>query len=93
MRLIASAKRELERGERQLAAAWLTEHAARFPSGVFATEREALRVLARCAERKDPRLAERFAASHPSSPLAERLLRACSTTARASAVDFPKVDK
>jgi hypothetical protein len=92
MRLIASAKRELEAGKRQLASAWLTEHAARFPNGVFASEREALRILLRCGERRDPKLAERFVASHPSSPIAERLLRACSSAAApsSSAVDFPK---
>lgn len=92
MRLITAAKRGLEQGKRQLASASLTEHAARFPNGVFASEREALRILLRCGERKDPKLAERFVASHPSSPIAERLLRACSSAVApsSSAVDFPK---
>jgi hypothetical protein len=95
MRLIAAAKRELEAGKPQLAGAWLSEHAARFPNGVFASERDALRILLRCGEHQDPKLAERFIASHPSSPIAERLLRACSAAAApsSSAVDFRKIDK
>ncbi|HKY34689.1 MAG TPA: hypothetical protein VJN18_02015 [Polyangiaceae bacterium] len=90
LRLIAAAKRELELGQAQLASAWLTEHAARFPAGVFATDREGLGVLLRCGQHKDPRLAQRFAATHPSSPIVERLLRACSaeTAAAPSVVDF-----
>lgn len=95
MRLIAVAKRELELGKPQLASAWLSEHAARFPNGVFASDREALRILIRCGERKDPQLAERFLTQHPSSPIAERLLRACSNAAAPSptASDFPEFDK
>lgn len=95
LRLIAAAKRELELGKSSLSMAWLAEHAARFPKGVFATDREALRVLVRCGEHRDPTLAQRFATTHPSSPILERLQRACSPSAASapSAVDFPKVDK
>lgn len=95
LRLIAAAKRELELGKASLAMAWLSEHAARFPNGVFATDREALRILVRCSQKKDPELAQRFAATHPSSPVVERLQRACSlgVGAAPSSVDFPKIDK
>jgi hypothetical protein len=95
LRLIAAAKRELELGKSSLSMAWLAEHAARFPNGVFASDREALRILVRCSEHKDPALAQGFATTHPSSPILERLQRACSPSAAsaASAVDFPKVDK
>jgi hypothetical protein len=95
LRLIAAAKRELELGKASLATAWLAEHAARFPNGVFATDREALRVLVRCSQHPEPELAQRFATTHPSSPVVERLQRACSPRvgATSSAVDFPKIDK
>lgn len=95
LRLIAAAKRELELHHPQLAAAWLSEHAARFPGGAFATDREALRVLVRCSQHKEPHLAEQFAATHPSSPVVERLVRACTPVAASASsnVDFPKVDK
>lgn len=95
LRLIAAAKRELELHHPQLASAWLSEHAARFPGGAFATDRDALRVLVRCSQRREPQLAEQFAATHPSSPVVERLLRACSPVpaSASSDADFPKVDK
>jgi hypothetical protein len=93
LELITAAKAELDKGRPQLAAAWLSEHAERFPTGVFALDREALRILVRCAESKNPAIAQAFAARHPSSPMVERLLRACTRAdpaAAPSAVDFPK---
>ena len=93
LRLITAAKSELDKGRPQLAAAWLAEHAQRFPNGVFAPDRDAMRILARCQQRQDPAVAREFAERHPGSPMVERLLRAC-TPAEASpapaAVDFPK---
>ncbi len=77
LRLINAAKAELDRGRPHLAKVWLDEHVARYPTGVFTTDREALRVLAACAEQRDPLLAFRFSEAHPSSPLRERLTRAC----------------
>jgi hypothetical protein len=77
LRLINAAKAELDRGRPQLAKAWLDEHAARYPIGVFTADREALRVLTACAQHRDPLLAFRFSETHPSSPLRERLIRAC----------------
>ncbi|HEX2873771.1 MAG TPA: hypothetical protein VHP33_21090 [Polyangiaceae bacterium] len=93
LQLITAAKSELDKGRPQLAAAWLAEHAERFPTGIFALDREALRILVRCGQVKDPKVAQAFAARHPSSPMVERLLRACTPQAAAaasSAVDFPK---
>ena len=93
LRLITAAKNELDKGRPQLAAAWLAEHAQRFPSGVFALERDAIRILVRCRERQDPSDARAFAEQHPGSPMVERLLRACTPqqpSAAPSAVDFPK---
>jgi hypothetical protein len=77
LRLIAAAKRELDQGRPQLATGWLDEHAQRFPSGVFALDREALRILSVCRQDKNPALAQAFATRHPGSPMRERLLRAC----------------
>jgi hypothetical protein len=91
LELITAAKAELDKGRPQLAAAWLSEHAERFPNGVFALDREALRILVRCSQVRDPSLAQAFANRHPSSPMVERLLRACTRAEPAnapSAVDF-----
>jgi hypothetical protein len=77
LRLINAAKAELDAGRPHAAKVWLGEHAARYPVGVFTTDREALRVLTACAERREPRLAEQFVLAHPTSPLSERLTRAC----------------
>jgi hypothetical protein len=101
LQLITAAKRELDRGQPHLAAAWLAEHAARFPAGVFALDRDALRVLARCSERPDPSIFREFSAQHPSSPMLDRLQSACERSARPepaarpdpSAVDFPNLAK
>lgn len=80
LRLINAAKVQLDAGRPHLAKVWLDEHAARYPTGVFATEREAVRVLAACAEQRDPLLAERFVNAHPTSALRDRLTRACDGT-------------
>lgn len=95
LRLVTAAKSELSRGRAQFAAAWLTEHAQRFPSGVFTLDREALRVLVACSKQKQLGLAQAFAANHPKSPMVPRLLRACGGgDAKApSSVDFSQSDK
>jgi len=77
LHLINAAKGQLDAGQPHLAKVWLDEHAARYPNGVFTTDREALRVLAACAEHRDPALAAHFVASHPTSALRERLTGAC----------------
>ena len=93
LRLISAAKSELDKGRAHLAAAWLSEHAERFPTGIFALDREALRILVRCGQGKDPKLARAFTEQHPDSPMVDRLLRACTPAepnGSPSAVDFPK---
>ena len=94
LRLITAAKSELDRGRPHLATAWLDDHARRFPGGVFATDREALRVLVSCSQSRNLALAEAFAARHPGSAMVERLLRACGklepASPKASSSDFPK---
>jgi len=78
LKLISLAKADLDAHRPTHALAWLAEHAARFPSGVFVTEREALNVLALCEQGPpDLSLAKRFAVQHPSSPLVARLMKAC----------------
>jgi hypothetical protein len=93
LQLISAAKSELDKGRPHLAAAWLSEHAERFPAGIFSLDREALRILVRCRQGKDPKLARAFAEQHPDSPMVDRLLRACTPAepnGSRSAVDFPK---
>jgi hypothetical protein len=87
LRLITLAKSELDAGRPHLAQAWLAEHAARFPLGVFAMDREALSVLVGCSERRDEGAARRFAASHRGSPMLDRLLRACGAEPNAGSVN------
>ena len=78
LKLISFAKADLDAHRPTHALAWLAEHAARFPNGIFVTERDALNVLARCEQGPpDEALAQRFAAQHPSSPLVARLRKAC----------------
>ena len=78
LELISFAKSALEAHRLPETQALLTVHAQRFPNGVFAVEREALSVLARCEQGpRDPALARSFAKRHPGSPLAARLERSC----------------
>jgi len=76
--LISRAKAKLDANDEVLARSLLTQHAERFPAGVFAVEREALLALIDCQQRpKNARAFEQFAAAHPRSPLLARLERAC----------------
>jgi hypothetical protein len=96
LRLLAAAKRELDQGRPHLARAWLQEHRARFPSGVFGGEREGLLVLARCSEQPRPELAREFAAAYPKSAMISQLLRRCGAEEAGKAsppVDFPEGHK
>lgn len=95
LRLISAAKSELERGQASSAAAWLGEHAQRFPNGVFALDREALEILVSCSKRKQPGLAQAFVANHSNSPMVARLLRVCGQrdSAAPSASDFSEIVK
>jgi hypothetical protein len=89
LRLIQRAKTELDQHRPAQAAAWLAEHAQRFPSGVFAPDREALQVLASCSQRLDPARALRFAEKHPGSPMNERLLRDCGAPKSSKSLNEP----
>jgi len=77
--LIKRAKAEFDRGRDDLARGWLREHAQRFPTGVFAAERDGLLVLSTC--RANPTagqaVAQAFLQRYPQSPLATRIRRSC----------------
>ncbi len=78
--LIKRAKAALDGGRTRGALVHLDEHTRRFPAGVFAGEREALRALALCESGRRAQgraLAERFVALHSSSPLIDRVRHAC----------------
>jgi len=78
LKLISFAKSELDARRPDRAHAWLSEHAERFPQGVFAVEREALFALSACQQvPPNVALAKRFALQHPNSPLNARLERSC----------------
>ena len=78
LKLISFAKSELDARRPARAHAWLSEHAQRFPHGVFAVEREALFALSACQQLPpNVALAERFAQQHPNSPLSARLEHSC----------------
>lgn len=78
LKLISFAKNELDARRPVRAQAWLSEHAQRFPHGVFAIEREALFALSACQQLPpNLALAKRFALQHPNSPLSARLERSC----------------
>ena len=80
LELISLAKSELDAHRPDRASAALREHAARFPSGVFAAERDALQALADCQRGpKSDAVARAFAARHPGSPLLDRVSRGCTS--------------
>jgi hypothetical protein len=98
LKLILRAKSELEAHQPALSRATLAEHAARFPAGVFGTERDALDVLAACeGGSKSATLATEFAEHHPGSPLLTRIQHACSNATQVQAqpsaamVDFSRL--
>lgn len=79
LELIKRAKVEFDRGRDDLARGVLSEHAQRFPRGVFAAEREGLVVLSSC--RANPTAGQAvalgFLQRYPQSPLATRIRRSC----------------
>lgn len=98
MQLISRAKTELDTHQFALARADLTQHATLFPQGVFATERDALRVLVSCEQGpRNAALATAFEMQHPGSPLFARLESACSSASSSgaaplgSSADFSKL--
>lgn len=62
------------------------EHAERWPRGVFAEEREAVRAIASCALRADDAVAraQLFLRKHPRAPTAERVAAACAPLSAAT---------
>lgn len=86
LRLIASAKRELDAGRAQAALALLAEHRQRFSAGVFGLERDGLSALASCTGKPSPEVARAFASAHPSSPLLKQIQRRCGSASESSRV-------
>lgn len=85
LKLLGRAKREIDRGQRHLAQVWLDEHRARFAHGVLAAERDGLTVLMLCEGGTSPgsRIkAEAFVRAYPTSPLLDRIRRACQFDAK-----------
>ena len=79
-KLLRGADRALRAGDTATAIALLDEHAARFPRGALAPERAAERLILTCEVGvADPRRVEQFLSSHPGSPLAARVRRACAS--------------
>lgn len=77
--LIKRAKADFDAGRTQNAHAWLSEHARRYPVGVFAAEREGLLVLSACRANAlaGATGALAFLRRYPQSPLAERVRSSC----------------
>jgi len=78
--LLRAASGALARGDSGAALARLDEHAARFPRGALAEERQAGRVFALCADGRSQEaraLASTFVAANPRSPLVSRVRGAC----------------
>lgn len=78
--LLRSAQAAIARGDGAGALAWLREHEERFPDGVMAEERKAVRVFALCASGRSSEAraaATAFVAASPRSPLAARVKRSC----------------
>lgn len=78
--LLARAQRALRSGDPSAALPIIDEHAARFPRGELAQERDAARVFALCAMKHTPearRAQQQFLRSWPRSPLAARVEGAC----------------
>jgi hypothetical protein len=78
--LINSADTALRGGRNGQALSLLAEHAARYPNGALAQEREGLRLIARCqggAKQSTQAAAESFIERAPRSPVAPRVRSAC----------------
>ena len=79
LELLRQAKGALDAGDAATATARLEQHAREFPGGALRLEREALRVLARCASDRlaGAARARAFLNANPGSPLVDRVRRAC----------------
>ena len=79
MELVDAARAELRRGDVSSALSRLEVHAARFPSGTLAIERDALRIEALGAQGREAEAraaARHFAVAHPGAPLPPRARKA-----------------
>jgi hypothetical protein len=79
-KLLKRARASLTSGDTARCLAALAEHTRRFPSGVLAEEREALRAIALCTGDSDDggtAAARTFSAKYPASPLLPRVRSAC----------------
>ncbi len=80
VRLLEDADAELRRGDAEAALAQLAEHAAKYPSGALADEREGIRAIALCRSGKvteGKMLADRFLSATRKSSLITRVRAAC----------------
>jgi hypothetical protein len=80
VRLLEGADAELRRGDAEAALAQLAEHAAKYPQGALADEREGIRAIALCRAGRSSEgkpLAERFLSATRKSSLATRVRTAC----------------
>ncbi len=81
MKLLRQADGALRRGDSAAALVALNKHAAQYPSGVLAQEREGVRAIALCSSGNTSAgqsAAQRFLSAASKSPLASRIRSACS---------------
>ncbi len=81
MKLLRQADGALRRGDSAAALVALNKHAAQYPGGVLAQEREGVRAIALCSSGNTSAgqsAAQRFLSSASKSPLASRIRSACS---------------
>jgi len=80
-RLLRAADQALRAGNAQRALTLLDEHAASYPHGALAPERNAERMVARCQLGEvDASHAQAYLAAHPSSAFTARIRDACAAS-------------
>jgi hypothetical protein len=92
LRLIKLAKQEQDAGRYHLAEVWLDQHEQLYPQGVFSTERDAIRALLTCQQSAagGRERARQFMARNPTSPLLDRISRACWPTGEPAPARTPE---
>ena len=81
MKLLRQADSALRRGDAAAALSALNKHAAQYPGGVLAQERDGVRAIALCSSgnvSQGKSAAQRFLSASSKSPLASRIRSACS---------------
>lgn len=79
-KLLQAAQKALHRGKHRRAMTLLHQHMQRFPQGVLQPERDAARVFALCEAgdvKQAQQAAQKFAATHPTSPLLAKVKATC----------------